>query len=109
MEEAAEAAALADEADMPLEQLLARYGLVMGNGSAASDHGEEDAMEVDGDGPEEAPSKDTEAPAQPVKIEDAVLSQHSRDVVDTGDLLQAPDLMWAHIAFSMYWVKLPLT
>lgn len=71
---------------MPLEELLARYGLVMGNGGAASDHREEDAMEVDGDGAEAAPFKDAEAPAQPVKVQDAA-PLHSKDAVDTGDSL----------------------
>ena len=84
-EEAAETAALADEADMPLEQLLARYGLVMGNGNAASDHEGEDGMEVDGDTAAEAPSKSTEAPAEPVKVEDSA-QPHDTDTLETGEL-----------------------
>ena len=59
-EEAAEAAALADEADMPLEQLLARYGYVMGNDADEDSNGPSD-MDVDGgkaDQPAQASSKE---------------------------------------------------
>lgn len=49
-EETAEVAALADEADMPLEALLARYGYVVGNGHAAEDEPVAAAQDEEGPG-----------------------------------------------------------
>lgn len=69
---------------MPLEQLLARYGYIMGNGDAGAEDERGDDMEVDGAGAEQAALESSKDLAKPAKVE-ALAPLDVKDDGGTGE------------------------